>query len=659
MKKYLIIISFILCVISSCGEKNVVSPEVVITPDGDTTATVYTEGAEGIDYVLSVSDLNLDQEISYEDPDEIIDADDENFVENSGFSYNVQVVFSATSVATVSNLPEGVTASVSNNDVVITSTISSVKYTLSGSTADGMFKIYSKKKYELYLDGVSINNNDGPAFNLQSSKRVFMVLAENSKNVLSDASTYADAVNDEDQKGALFSEGSIIISGSGALSITGNYKHALACDEELIIRKGIDLDIISNVKDGIHTNDTVAICGGNIKITSVGDAVECEEGGITISGGSTNLATSGEKSHGLKSYGTIGISAGALKVTTTGDASKGISGDSDISITGGTIVAICKGDAIYDSDDNDATSSAGIKCDGNLIISDASYTAYSDGKGGKGINCDGTADFTNATIMIMTTGKKYTYSSSIDSSPKGIKVEGDLTINDGSDITIQTTGGEGSEALESKSTMTINGGTIQIVAYDDCINAANAIVINGGTIYCYSSNNDGIDSNGTISIAGGLIIASGTTSPEEGIDCDQNNFAITGGTLIGFGGATSTPTSSSCTQNSLIYGASGSANTLLSISSSDGTKNLLTCVIPRQYQQMTLLFSSPSLTLNSAYIISTGGSVSNGTLFHNYYTGGTYSGGTTVTTFTQSSKVTSVGSSSSGGGNPGGGGGRP
>ena len=79
---------------------------------------------------------------------------------------------------------------------------------------------------------------------------------------------------------------------------------------------------------------------------------------------------------------------------------------------------------------------------------------------------------------------------------------------------------------------------IAALCYDDCMNASNSIVINGGSIYCYSSGNDGIDSNGTLTITGGVVIASGTTSPEDGFDCDQNTFKITGGIVLGIGRGT-------------------------------------------------------------------------------------------------------------------------
>ena len=108
---------------------------------------------------------------------------------------------------------------------------------------------------------------------------------------------------------------------------------------------------------------------------------------------------------------------------------------------------------------------------------------------------------------------------------------GDLTINKGT-INVTTSKSE-AEGIESKTNLIINDGTIEVNAYDDCINAKKTLVINGGTIYCYSTTNDGIDSNGTMTITGGTIISAGAAAPEEGLDCDNNTFKITGGTIIG------------------------------------------------------------------------------------------------------------------------------
>ena len=228
-------------------------------------------------------------------------------------------------------------------------------------------------------------------------------------------------------------------------------------------------------------------------------------------------------------------------------------------------------------------------------------------------------EINNGTINITTSGV----------SAKAIKSMGSLVINDGS-ITVKTTQRE-AEGIESKDVLTINGGNIHVEAYDDCLNATNAIEINGGDIYCYSTANDGIDSNGTLTITGGNVVAIGTSSPEEGIDCDNNTFKITGGTILGIGGATSYPTSNVCTQRSVIYGGSGTQNALFEIKTSEG-KEILSYSLPRTLQQMTLLFSSPALETGSYSI---------------------YSNNSQLTTFSVSSMVTTVGST--GGMGPGGG----
>lgn len=122
--------------------------------------------------------------------------------------------------------------------------------------------------------------------------------------------------------------------------------------------------------------------------------------------------------------------------------------------------------------------------------------------------------------------------------PKGISAAGDLTINSGQ-ITVKTAyhGGEG---LESKQILTINGGTIDIDAVDDAINCAKQIVFNGGKVMARSKTNDAVDCNGNgeaIIINGGEIYGwSSNGSPEEGMDSDFNPLLINGGRIFSMGG---------------------------------------------------------------------------------------------------------------------------
>jgi len=179
------------------------------------------------------------------------------------------------------------------------------------------------------------------------------------------------------------------------------------------------------------------------------------------------------------------------------------------------------------------------------------------------------------------------------------------------------------------------------------------LYINGGSLYVYSQSNDGIDSNGTLTITGGQTISVGAGNPEEGFDCDNNTFKITGGIAIGIGGATSMPTENVSTQRSVRLGG-GLANQLIHIEATDGSAEVLTFLIPRTYN--TMLFSSPKLDSGTSYTVYTGGSVTDGADSNGLYTSGTYekSDATTGVTFTTTAMVTTAGGSAGPGGGPGG-----
>ena len=622
------------------------------------------------------------------DNDPVNDDDDEEIVIDEDFATNTKdtTFVDAVTIAYTDNIVtitnpyenEGVSITQSNGNVVVTSTntTTEINYVLSGTIKSGSFKIYSDYKFGLGLNGVSIISTDGPTLNVQSGKKVTVMLVGGTSNRLVDSSTYT-AYNDEDMKGAFFSEGQLNFQGNGNLLVIGRYKHAISSDDYIRI-KGGNITISGAVSDGIHAKDYFRMDGGTLNIKASSDGIDCDEGyikiydgnitiksdddaivasyedtdtsidsSIAISGGTINITTTGQKAAGIKSdIGSIGVTGGTINISTSGLAAKAFNAGGNMTIGGGELTLATTGSAYYDTDDKDISSAAGIKCDGALTIDKGVINITASGAGGKGISVDGDLIINDGTINVSTTGDLFKYGSD-DTAAKAIKSDGNVTVNGGT-IIIKTTKEE-AEGLESKKILTINNGTIEIEAYDDCINASNHIAINGGNIYCYSTSNDGIDSNGTMTITGGTIISSGTTAPEEGFDCDNNTFKITGGILVGTGGATSTPTSGVSNQRSVIYGTTGTSGDLIHIEASDGT-GILTYKVPRTYNQMTLLFSSPDMKSDVTYTIYKGGSVSGGSNFHGLYSSATYSKGTTAITFTPSSMVTSIGTSTGGNG---------
>ncbi len=263
-------------------------------------------------------------------------------------------------------------------------------------------------------------------------------------------------------------------------------------------------------------------------------------------------------------------------------------------------------------------------------------------------------DGINGKDYLIVDGGTHTISVSADKG-KGLKSDTILIAGGTTNITCTGSSAEGIEA----DYLTINDGLVECLAKDDGINADKSIVINGGYIYTHGTNNDGLDSNGTITINGGVVVAVGSQVPEEGIDCDQNNFTITGGIILGIGGASSTPTSATCTQPSLLYGASCTAGTRISLLDSDG--NIVLSYVPETtLRQMTLLLSSPTLSQGASYTLVSGGTytasaATDALNFHNLTNAGTLSSPTTLTTVSLTSIVTTAGTTSGGGGNPGGG----
>lgn len=619
------------------------------------------------------SDIDDPTEDPTDDPTD--DADD--LLANSTFDKSVEVVYGASS-ATVTVSDNSILYSVNGAHVSIdalTNSVSGVEIKLSGSTSDGGLKIYGNKKLKLTLNGVSLSSSSGAAINNQCKKRTFVYIAPQTVNTLCDASTYTDTPTGEDCKGTIFSESQLIFSGDGSLRVTSNSKHGIASDQYVRILEG-NIEVTSAAKDGIHTNDYVRIDGGTLNVTASSDGIECEQGYIYVAGGTTTIKsvddglvasysgtdttvqpdihisggtlvinTSAQKGMAVKAEGTIKVSGGNITAKTTGIASKCLKATGNVAISAGTLNITTTGGGMYESGDTSA--SACIASDGTVTISGtASVTASSSGAGGKGIKCD---TFTQeaGSVSVTTTGAQYRYSSSLTSSPKGIRATSAININGGT-LTVSVTGqSEGSEGIESKNSLTFNGGETSVTAYDDAINAAKSIVIAGGKIYAFATNNDGIDSNGTITVTGGLAVSSGKTSPEEGFDCDQNTFKITGGTLLGIGGGSSSPTSSVSTQASIVTsGFTATQNQYLNIRTADGTQ-LCSFMLPRTLSSCVMLFTSPDLTTGNTYYIYTGGTVSNAStdVWHGYYPSATYSGGSQRTTATAS-----LGGQSGGGG---------
>ncbi len=247
--------------------------------------------------------------------------------------------------------------------------------------------------------------------------------------------------------------------------------------------------------------------------------VACSSGGtintnydtVTFSQSGSTISTSGWTTYSAQSQGGWGPGGSSSSSSQSSDVSaKGIKADNVIAISGGTIDIESADDGIH-----------------------ANYGEALD-NGETGV---GDVEISGGTITIA-------------SDDDGIHADRYLTISDGT-ITVS----ESYEGLEGNQ-ITVSGGSSYVYASDDGVNAGAGIGLtplitqSGGLLFAAvpsSGDVDGIDSNGSIKLTGGTMIACGPNSNfgASALDCD-GTFSISGSsTLLIFGGSEVTPSYSS------------------------------------------------------------------------------------------------------------------
>lgn len=432
-------------------------------------------------------------------------------ISNTTFSRMITVTYSSGGASVTGDYYGYVT--VSGNNVTVNNTGSeNIVYKLTGSASNGYFKLYSSKKQAILLSGLTLTNPDGAAINNQSGKRTF-VMVEGS-NILSDSSSAAFSTDgDEDMKAVLFSEGQLIFSGNGTLTVNASNKQS---------------------KSGIVSDDYVRV-------------MDCPT--INVTAGSS-------AGHGIRGKEYVQLTSGKLAVSTSAAMKKGIGSDDYVLVEGGSHTVTVSGGVAYDSDDAEYKGTAGIKADNYFGMTGGTVTIKNTGTGGKGISA-GSYDYdsnnhkltdsyiSGGTLSISTSG-----SESNDVSSKGIKIgykqssgrsytyAGNLIISGGS-IVVNCSKSEG---IEAKGNLTINGGSVYSVSSaDDAINCQGELNVNDGYIYAYSSQNDAIDSNGNMKLNGGYVFAITTKgTPEVALDANTESgyklYINSGATVVAYGG---------------------------------------------------------------------------------------------------------------------------
>jgi hypothetical protein len=530
-----------------------------------TRSATYQLGVAEIDSVRFFDDQLM---IIYEktgDASEFYLAEVDSVTFASSSDHVVTVTYSGTT-ATVDNPLEGagVAVDMTGADVIVTSTagLDDIVYVLSGTTTDGMFKIYSDGDLTLRLNGVAITNLDGPAINIQAHQQIAVTLMDDTTSTLTDGVTYADPPGGEDQKAAFFSEGELIFSGTGDLTVhgQGSGKHGLGSDDYIDVMAG-SIVIQSAVKDGFHTNDGYFQEGGSVEVvTSGSDGIDAGNGPVEIGGGDITILNEANDSDAIKCDGDIEITGGVIDLTVEGDQSKGLN-SVNVLLTGGTLTIETSGDVVLEPSGAgyDPSYCTGIKADDQVLVDGCQLTITTVGQAGRGVSCDGDILIQSGSVDVTSSGGGGTYTNEVGeldayhgpclkadgdlvlsggtvtlshsgSGGKGISGNGGLTIGtiaSGPTLEITTTGppiplggGEYAEAKAASvdSMVVIDNGEITIWSADDAIKSKYWLEVNGGLINITHSV-EGLESP-NLFINGGEIHL---TSTDDGLNATQGN----------------------------------------------------------------------------------------------------------------------------------------
>jgi hypothetical protein len=495
--------------------------------------------------------------------------------------YTVHVVYSGATASVVNPLEAlGVAVAVDGSHVTATAAagLADIHYVLSGASSHGMFKLYSDEPFQLRLDGLDLTNADGPALNIQAHEDAVVELAAGTANVVRDGASYAAAPNGEDQKAALFSEGSLTFRGGGALAIhgLGTAQHGLASDDAVVVEDG-QLTVASAMKDGIHTNDGYLQSGGVVAVASASDGIDPGDGALAVSGGSLTVSTPAADKDALKSGTTVAISGGTVQLTVAGNQSKGVNAP-EILLSGGALTVQTSGGMVLEASGSgfDPSYCTAVKGDELVRVDGCQLDITATGPAGRGISCDGVVEIASGSVTITSSGNGGTYTNEsgvtdayhgpclnadgdivltggtitlhhTGSAGKGISGDANLSVGSagaGPTLSVTTSGAQvnigGGNYAEAKgisldSLVTIAGGQLTLTTVDDAIKSKTRIDVNDGLV-TIPNTVEGLEAP-VIHINGGVVHL---TSTDDGINAtfgvdgesnDGSDLTINGGYL--------------------------------------------------------------------------------------------------------------------------------
>lgn len=552
-------------------------------------------------------------------------------------------------------------STITQNDSIYTITQAG-EYTVTGLLSEGQIVVNADDNAEItiVLNGTSITCSNGSPIYIKNADNIKIKSKENTYNCIVDARTEADDNSDnsssENGNAAIYAACDLKLVGKGALSVTGNYNNGIQSKDDISI-KNVTIKV-NAVNNAIKGNDEVAIESGEIiAISRKGDGIKTsnislsskgkQKGNVIISGGNIDIyaACDGiDAAYGVDVSGdgnlniytdTYSDYSEAVAADNSGSSASSVGTPPDMNNTQNN------GNMGNPPDMNNSSSNSGNNPDmkgnfsggnraangmpGNNSSGNSSKKSYST-KGikaeskinisGTAINISSTDDgiHANSDSGVLETGEdgKGIISISggtitISTGDDGIHTDKELNITDGY-INVLTSY-EGLEAI----TINISGGQSFIYAADDGINACTGdgsstplINITGGYIDVTtgSGDTDAIDSNGSYTQSGGMVLVKGGSSSGQvsgSIDVD-GNITITGGTCVALGGICETPVNS---VNAYVFSSVSFNAGSYSVKDSSGNE-IISFTLNNSYSNGWICTSA--LTTNTEYTLYCDGS---------------------------------------------------
>ncbi len=429
-------------------------------------------------------------------------------------------------------------------------------YVISGELKGQLIASVDDGDVTLVLNGVTITSETSAALYVKNVTNCTVILAEGTKNVLTDAGKYVYELNEDgtledDPNACIHVKGNLVIGGTGSLTVNANQA------------------------DGIKSKLAMTVIGGNITVISAEDAIQCNTD-LVIAGGTLNITSGGGTTAAKSSQNSMNFGWGRnMTASTTSSeddvSTKGIKGENSVTITGGEINVNACDDAIHSN--------------GTVAVYGGEMTLAT---GDDGLHAD--------TAVIIEDGEI-----NITKSYEGIEAA-DIVIN-GGNVNV-TASDDGLNAADGSGTETMGGGRMfggfgSTASYDF------SVTVTGGTLYV-NAGGDGLDSNGTLVISGGNVFVDGPVDNGNTAVDSEASAVINGGNLVAVGssGMLETPSSGS-SQNVLVvmFNETKQAGTEITVKDASG-KVLLTHTTAKS--AVCAILSSEAFESNGKYTVTVG-----------------------------------------------------